>query len=344
MNNKKYILVTGGLGYIGSHTIIELLKNNQNVLCVDNLSNSNINIFEKIKKVSRKSFKFLKLDLSKKTSIQKIINLKIDLVSIIHFAAMKYVNDSIQEPLQYYSNNLNSTINLLELCKSYKKINFVFSSSCTVYGKVKNPPVSEITQLMPSSNPYGETKKICEKIIDDFSKENKNFKFCCLRYFNPAGAHNSYLIGEDPKAKYKNLVPSICEAYKMNKPININGNDYLTKDGTCIRDFIHVMDIATAHVKAINYLKQKNKNKIKKSLNLGLGRGYTVLQVIKMFEKVNSVKIKKEFMPRRKGDIEKIWSDNRLSKKELSWFPKYTLKDIVKSAYKWTINQNIKIK
>ena len=229
-----------------------------------------------------------------------------------------------------------STINILKIANFYGKIKLIFSSSCTVYGKQEISPISEITILNPSLNPYGETKKMCEKIISDYSLSNKHFKFCCLRYFNPAGAHKSNLLGEDPLSVAQNLVPAICSALKKDISIPIYGKNYKTRDGTCIRDFIHVQDIARAHIKAIKYLNRTKKQNLSNFINLGSGKGLTVLEVIKSFEKVNNVKINKKYVPRRSGDIDKIWTKIDLAKKKLGWTIKYSIDDIVRTAYLWS--------
>lgn len=331
----KTIVVTGGAGYIGSHTIIELLNNTKyNVISIDNYSNSSPKTYERIEKITGKQIKFYAADLCNKEEIEKIFKKNPGIVGIIHFAAFKSVPESVSDPLKYYHNNINSLINLLYCLNKFKISNFIFSSSCSVYGDIKELPVSEQTPLQKAQCPYAYTKVIGENIIQDFCKTNKNVKCISLRYFNPVGAHISGLIGELPIAPPTNLVPIITQTgIGKIKAFNIHGNDYNTRDGSCIRDYVHVSDIAAAHVLALDFLID-NKNNYE-VFNLGTGQGVSVLEAIKAFENVTGIKPNYKIGPRRDGDVESIYSDCKKANITLGWKPKYDLEQMMDTAWKW---------
>lgn len=332
------IVVTGGAGYIGSHTIIELLKNTPyEVVSIDNFSNSTHNTFDRIEDITGKQVKNLNVDICNLETLEFAFgSIKGEVVGIIHFAAFKAVGDSVADPLSYYHNNLSSLINILQVCKKKQIPNFIFSSSCSVYGNVTKLPVTEDTPFSPAESPYAHTKQIGEEIVSNYAKSQKFFKSVLLRYFNPVGAHETGLNGELSKDRPNNLVPFITQsAAGILPPLTVNGNDYDTRDGSCIRDYIHVTDIADAHVKAMNYLignKQKQQTSI---FNLGTGNGVTVLEVISAFEKATGVKLEYKIGPRRSGDVVTIYANNDLVKQELGWKPKYGLEEMMLSAWKW---------
>jgi UDP-glucose 4-epimerase len=323
----KTVLVTGGLGFIGSHTCVELLNNNFNVIVIDNLFNSKLKVIHSIEKITNKKIKFYKIDLLHKNKLENIfINHQIDLV--IHFAGLKSVNESISKPLLYYDNNITGSINLFKLMEKYNIFNLIFSSSATVYGNPDKYPVDENTQTGNGiTNPYGQTKYMIEQILKDLYNSNNKWNITCLRYFNPVGAHPSGLIGEDPNDIPNNLFPHI-----LSGKLTIFGNDYETSDGTCIRDFIHVVDLSNGHIKAIDKLKGYN------VYNLGTGKGTSVLQFINTFEKVNNVKIDYTFGDRRKGDICMIYANVDKANKQLNWKTIYSINDVCKHGYHYFIN------
>ena len=330
------IIVTGGAGYIGSHTIIELLQNtNYNVVSVDNFSNSNATSYDRIKAITNKNFDTINIDLCNLESINShLLNYK-NIMGIIHFAAYKSVGESMVKPLMYYNNNVNSLINLLQFCADKNINNFIFSSSCSVYGNATELPVTEQTSLAKAESAYGHTKQVGEELINFFCKANPNFKTVLLRYFNPVGAHISGTIGEFPINPPSNLVPIITQTALGKNSLTVFGNDYDTRDGSCIRDYIHVTDIADAHLKALNYLIE-NKNKTDCSLfNLGTGNGVSVLEAIKSFEKISGLKLNYKIGARRVGDVIAVYANNAMAKTELNWNPKYNIDDMMLSAWKW---------
>lgn len=334
------ILITGGLGFIGSHTIVELIKNKFNdILIIDNLSNSKIDVLDKIKMITTiENINFIKLDILNKKELEKVFTEnKID--TIIHFAAVKSVNESIKLPDKYYKINIEGTLNLLEMMKKFNCKNFIFSSSATVYGEQSYPVDENSKTGINITNPYGKTKYFVEEIIKDYSKAYPNLNFIILRYFNPVGAHESGLIGEDPNDIPNNLLPFILKVAvnKLDK-LTIFGNDYNTYDGTCIRDFIHVVDLAEAHLFAYNALID-NKISGLRIYNVGTGKGISVGEFIKTFEEVNMIKINWEFGQRREGDLEIVFSKVDKIYNELGWKCKKTLTDICKDSYKF-INLN----
>lgn len=328
------ILLTGGTGYIASHTAVELLKENYNPILLDNLSNSKKEVVDKIKKITKKDVVFIKQDLKDKEKLREVFkNNKIDIV--IHFAGLKAVKESCEKPLMYYDNNLISTITLLEVMEEYNCKNIVFSSSATVYGKPDKLPITEDEKL-ETFNPYGTTKLMIENILKDLYKSDNTWNIVILRYFNPTGAHESGLLGEDPNGIPNNLMPIILKvATKKYDKLKIFGNDYNTKDGTGVRDYIHVTDLSKGHIKACEYLKN---NKGLEIFNLGTGKGYSVLEMVKTFEKVNNVKIPYEIEKRRPGDIDICYADPKKAQKLLNWHTEKNLEDMCKSAYNYEIN------
>lgn len=328
------ILVTGGAGYIGSHTVVELINKGYTPIIADNFSNSRHDILPAIEKITGKKVQLVEIDLCDKTAAKKIFtDHKID--ATIHFAAYKAVGESVNDPLKYYRNNLLSLINLLEIYSELKLDNFVFSSSCSVYGEQEILPVSESSPLSKAESPYGNTKQIGEEIMSDTLKVS-TFSGIALRYFNPAGAHESALIGEYPLQPPSNLVPVITQtAIGKRDSITVFGNDYNTKDGTCVRDYIHVVDIAKAHIAAIERLLNKKNTAKYEVYNLGSGTGNTVLEVINTFEKVTGQKLNYVMGPRRSGDVEKVYADTTKANSVLNWKTELGLEEIVSSAWKW---------
>jgi len=334
MSNKKLILVTGGAGYIGSHTIIDLIENSDfDIISADNFCNSSTDTFKRIENITGKKIKNYNIDLTDITTTEAIFSEnKID--GIIHFAALKSVPESVEKPEVYHFNNLKSLENLLELSVKYSVKNFIFSSSCSVYGNIKELPVSETTPLNPVASPYAETKLLGEQLIEKYTR-SQPIKAISLRYFNPVGAHMSGLNGEDCK-KLTNLVPIICKtAIGKNDVLTIYGNSYETRDGTCIRDYIHVSDIAHAHILALKVLFEKEDNSYYDVINLGSGEGVSVLELVDAFEKSTGIKVNKEIGPKRPGDVEAIYSDCTKSKKVLGWEAKHSIEDMMTSAWKW---------
>jgi UDP-glucose 4-epimerase len=330
------IIVTGGAGYIGSHTIIELLnKTNFHIVSIDNFSNSLASSYERIKALTTRPFETIHVDLCDVKKLNDHLSAQKNIVGIIHFAAYKSVPDSVADPLNYYHNNLTSLTNLLQFAKEHRILNFIFSSSCSVYGNSKELPVTEETVLQKTESPYGHTKQIGEEMLSFFSKANPSIKIVVLRYFNPVGAHVSGKIGELPLNKPNNLVPIITQTAVGKNSLTVFGSDYNTRDGFCIRDFIHVSDIADAHVKAFMYtLENKNKQPIS-LFNLGTGNGVSVLEAIQSFEKVSGTKLNYSIGARREGDVVAIYANNNLAKQELNWLPQFSLDDMILSAWKW---------
>ena len=332
------ILVTGGLGYIGSHTVVELISNDYEVVIIDNLSNSEHFILDNIEKITGVRPIFYNKNLTDFDATNNIFKKhKID--GVIHFAAFKSVSDSVKNPMKYYNNNLNSLINVLHSMKENHVSNFVFSSSCTVYGMPDKLPVSESAPFKNAESPYARTKQISEKIIEDFTNSENQISSVSLRYFNPVGAHESGLIGELPKGIPDNLIPYITQtAVGIRDELSVFGNDYNTKDGTAVRDYIHVEDLAKAHLKAFRFLFYLKEQNIYEFFNVGTGTGYSVLDVVNSFEKVNNIKLKYSIKGRRDGDIEEIYSDITKSKKSLKWESKKSLDDMMSSAWRWQKN------
>ncbi len=337
MNHR--ILVTGGTGYIGSHTAVELIEKGFEVISVDNLHNSEAWINDRIGMITGIPPSLEILDLCDIERLDNLFRKYERIKAIIHFAAFKAVGESVEKPVEYYRNNIVSTLNLLEMMKKHGVNAIVFSSSCTVYGQPDKLPVTEDSPLKPATSPYGNTKKICEDIIRDATIAHDRLKAISLRYFNPIGAHPSALIGELPRGVPENLVPFITQtAIGLRDELKVFGNDYNTPDGSCIRDYLHVSDLSKAHVKAVERLIEgKNKNSYE-VFNLGTGKGVSVFEVISSFERVSGMKLRYRITGRRPGDIEKIWADASLANRELGWKTVYSLDDAVRSAWEWEKN------
>lgn len=333
---KGKILVTGGAGYIGSHTTVELQNTGYDVIIIDDLSNSSEDIVDGIERITGKRPIFAKIDCNDLEALKNLFDKNPDINGIIHFAASKAVGESVQKPLLYYRNNLVSLINLLELMPQYNIPNIVFSSSCTVYGEPDNNPIDENAPVKPAESPYGNTKQINEEIIRDTIKSGLPIKSIILRYFNPIGAHPSSEIGELPNGVPQNLVPYITQtAMGIREQLSVFGDDYNTPDGSCIRDFINVVDLAKAHVIAIDRMIENKADDRLEFFNLGTGNGVSVLQLIKTFEKVSGVQLNYKIVNRRAGDIEKIWANPDKANNILGWAANETIDDTVASAWKW---------
>ncbi len=331
------ILVTGGCGYIGSHTIVDLVQNGFEVICADNNSRSNEAILSGVEKIINKKVKNYKVDLCNYDDTYAIFQENTDIKGIIHFAAYKSVGESVEKPLMYFENNLNSLINILKCAEEFNVPHFVFSSSCTVYGNPDEMIVTEKTPQKPAESPYGATKQMGEQIVSETVKSN-SLNAILLRYFNPVGAHPSINIGELPIGKPANLVPAITQTAIGKLPtMQVFGTDYNTKDGSCVRDYIHVCDIAHAHILALNYLIDKKNTTSCEIFNLGTGNGYTVLEVIAAFEKISGLKLNYQTGPRRSGDVIAIYANNNKAKSHLGWQPQYKLNDMMDTAWKWEL-------
>jgi len=341
MKEKKTILVTGGTGYIGSHTIIELIERTGfNIISIDNHSNSSAKTIERIEKITGKKIKNYSIDICDKIELEKVFEQEQHIVGIIHFAAFKSVFESVSNPYKYYHNNINSLLNILQCCLKYSVTNFIFSSSCSVYGNINKLPVKEDTPLGKAESPYAYTKQVGEEIIKNYTRAFSQLNCIALRYFNPVGAHLSGLIGEDPINPATNLVPVITEtAIGKRKSMNVFGNDYPTRDGSCIRDYIHVTDVANAHIKAMEYIISKKQKTNYSVLNLGTGTGVSVFEAIAAFEKVAQQKLNYTIVPKRAGDVVAIYSDTSLSEQLLQWKPEFTLEQMMGSAWKWQQQQ-----
>lgn len=335
---KTKILVTGGTGYIGSHTAVELIQQGFEVIIADNLSNSFEWIIDRIYQITGVRPQFYKADLTQLDQTKTIFQENPEIKGVIHFAALKAVGESVKRPLLYYHNNLNALLTLLQVMNEFDCQHFVFSSSCTVYGQPDILPVSETSPILPPLSPYGNTKQISEQIIQ-FQSDITTLQSVILRYFNPIGAHESALIGELPIGVPNNLIPFITQtAIGKREVLNIFGNDYNTPDGTCIRDYIHVTDIAKAHIIALERLLQKRNETQIEVFNLGTGKGYSVLEVIHAFEKVSHKNLHYKFISRREGDIEQIWADTILANQKLGWKAHLSIEDMVLSAWNWEQN------
>lgn len=326
------ILVTGGAGYIGSHTCVELLNNNHTVIVADNLCNSKTETIDRIKQITNKEVIFYKIDVTDEVALETIFsNHEID--GVIHFAGLKAVGESVEKPLAYYYNNLVSTMVLSKLCNKYNVNKFVFSSSATVYGDNK-VPFEETMDLLPTTNPYGETKAMSERILTDIAKANPNFSVALLRYFNPVGAHESGLIGEAPNGIPNNLMPYITQVAKgKREKLSVFGNDYNTIDGTGVRDYIHVLDLAEGHVAALNSLTAGVH-----IYNLGTGQGTSVLELVKAFEEVSATKVPYEIVDKRPGDIASCYADTSKAKNELGWAAKRGILEMCRDSWKFEKN------
>lgn len=330
------ILVTGGCGYIGSHTVVDLIENGFDVISIDNNSRSKPDVLVGIENITGKAVKNYKVDLCNFDDTHAVFQENPDIEGIIHFAAFKAVGESVEKPLIYYQNNLNSLINVLKCVQDFNIPFFVFSSSCTVYGNPDFIPVTEKTPTKVAESPYGATKQMGEQILADFSKVAAQTNIIALRYFNPVGAHPSIEIGELPIGKPQNLFPAITQTAigKLPKMI-VHGNDYNTRDGSCVRDFIHVSDIAHAHTLAVQFLQQKKNASNYEIFNLGTGNGVTVLEAISAFERVSDKKLNFEIGPRRVGDVIAIYANNDYAVDELNWHIQYGLDDMMRTAWLW---------
>lgn len=326
------IVVTGGCGYIGSHTIVDLVTKGYEVISIDNYINSDPKVMDHIKQLTGKTIKNYNVDLTDLEKTKDIFNEHSDISGIIHFAALKSVNESTKHPLMYFNNNLNSLINILE-CQRYWNIpNLVFSSSCSVYGNPDKLPVTESTPLKDAESPYARTKQIGEQIIFDFSKKHQDLNFILLRYFNPAGIHSSGILKEQATREVETLVPIIEEVYKgKREKLTIHGGDYPTRDGTCIRDYIHIEDLAEAHTLAIDSLNKASMTRKLEVYNLGTGNGITVLEMVHAMEKVSNSSINHSIGDRRSGDVVQVYADYSKAKNELGWNPKKGIEDIFQS-------------
>jgi UDP-glucose 4-epimerase len=332
----KKILVTGGTGYIGSHTLVDLLTHGYEVISIDNLSNSTEDCLEGIYQITGKRVQNYRVDLSDLAATRAVFQAHPDLAGIIHFAALKLVGESVEKPLAYFQNNLYSLLNIITLMREYSVPHLIFSSSCSVYGNAEALPVTEDTPLQEAESPYARTKQMGEHICQDVARAEKDLNFVLLRYFNPAGAHESGHIGESPSVAPSNLVPVITEtAIGKREKMMVFGSDYDTRDGCCIRDYIHVMDLAHAHTKALEYLLAgKNKRNLD-VFNLGIGDGVSVLEAIAAFERVSGVKLNYELGPRRPGDVVAIYANKDKAEKVLGWRPLRDINDIMRTAWTW---------
>ncbi len=331
----KKILVTGGLGFIGSHTVVALQNEGFEVLIIDNLSNSSLDVLDRITSITGKKPVFENLDLKNQDEIQGFFKSNKNIDGIIHFAASKAVGESVEKPLEYYHNNISSLIYLLEEMEANHVSNFIFSSSCTVYGQADKMPITESAPFKPAESPYGNTKQIGEEVISDTSKVS-NLKAIALRYFNPIGAHESAKIGELPIGVPQNLIPYVTQtAAGIRKELSVFGGDYPTPDGTAIRDYIHVVDLAKAHTVAMKRLLDNNNKSAFEVFNIGTGKGSSVLEVIKTFEKVTGQALKYKIVDRREGDIIEAYADTSLANNELKWKAKLSLEEALASTWKW---------
>jgi len=334
------IIVTGGAGYIGSHTIIELLnQTDYTIVSMDNYINSNADTFERIERITGKQVKNLNVDLCNLEAVELAIQKVKNPIGVIHFAALKSVPQSVSDPLLYYHNNIASLVNILKICDKNNIKNFIFSSSCSVYGNVDKLPVTEQTPFGFAESPYAHTKQMGEEIITQFIKHKQSIKSVLLRYFNPVGAHMSGFNGEYPRNRPDNLVPYITQtAAGILEQLTVFGNDYDTRDGSCIRDYIHVTDIANAHVKALKYLINEQQKQPTTIFNLGTGNGVSVLEAITSFEKVSEQKLNYKIGPRRAGDVVNIYANNDFAKQELNWQTEFDLDAMMLSAWKWQLH------
>ena len=332
------ILITGGAGYIGSHTAIELLNNNREIIIVDNFSNSKKDVLDKIKQITNKDFKFYEIDYKDEKKLDEIFN-ENEIEAVMNFAGFKAVGESVQKPLEYYENNLSGAITLLKVMNKHNVKKFIFSSSATVYGNPEKVPITEESKTGGTTNPYGTTKLFIEQILKDLYNSDNAWDIAILRYFNPVGSHESGLIGEEPNGIPNNLMPYIVRVAKGElEELSIFGNDYDTKDGTGIRDYIHVVDLAKGHIKALEKLEKENQGLY--IYNLGTGKGYSVLDIVKAFEKATGQKVKYKIADRRPGDIAECYSDPSKAKKELNWEATKTLEDMCRDSWKYIQNNN----
>ena len=335
MHNSS-ILVTGGTGYIGSHTAVELLNAGFDVIIVDNLYNSSADVIPNIEKITGKKVTFIKADCCDKQQMQHVFKTNNSIAAVIHFAAYKAVGESVEKPIEYYKNNLLSLLNVLEVMQDNRVNSFVFSSSCTVYGQPDKLPVTESSPIKPALSPYGNTKQISEEVLQDLVNVSNDFRCISLRYFNPIGAHPSALIGECPNGTPNNLVPLITQtAAGVRSCLNVDGNDYDTPDGSCIRDYIDVVDLAKAHVAAVLRLLDSTNMQRMEYFNIGTGKGISVFELIRYFEEATGTSLCYQVTKRRAGDIAKIWADPTLANSKLGWYAKKDIRETLLAAWKW---------
>ncbi len=333
MKNSDHVLVTGGAGYIGSHTVVELVKAGYRVTVIDNLERSDYKIIKGVEAITKTEIDFHKIDCLDNSALDDLFS-KNKFSSVIHFAAFKSVNESVTNPIAYYKNNIGSLIAMLEVMKKHQVSDLIFSSSCTVYGQPDQIPVDESAPFKRAESPYGASKQLCERILEDAA--TVGFRVVSLRYFNPIGAHPSALIGELPLEVPNNLVPFVTQtAARVREKLTVFGNDYNTPDGSCLRDFIHVVDVADAHVKAIQYLNKQKENKFFEAFNLGTGEGVSVLALVQKFIAVTGIKLPYTIGPRRPGDIEKVFADPDKINKAFGWKAKYDLGESLLHAWNW---------
>ena len=341
MASKKKILVTGGVGFIGSHTVVELIEAGYEPILLDNLSNSKVAVLKSLEKIIKRTVKFYENDCNDISALRNIFRIEKNIVGVIHFAANKAVGESVIDPLKYYHNNITSLVTLLSVLQEFNVTNIVFSSSCTVYGQPEELPVNENSPVLKAQSPYGNTKQICEEIIADVYHSGKPIKAIALRYFNPIGAHKSALIGELPIGVPGNLVPFVTQtAAGIREELTVFGNDYNTTDGTCVRDYIHVVDLAKAHVKSLDKLFAVKEDQFHDVINIGTGKGETVLNVINTFQEVTGLSLNYKIGPRRKGDVEAIFADVQKSTEVLGWKAEKSIADALLDAWNW--QQNLK--
>jgi UDP-glucose 4-epimerase len=330
------VIVSGGCGYIGSHSAVDLLANGFDVISIDNFIRSQPKILKHIEDVSGKTYINYCTDLCDKKQLAEVFSAHADAVGVIHFAALKSVPESVKKPLDYYSNNIGGLCNLLEMMSEFKIPNIIFSSSCSVYGNVQSLPVSEGSLMGRAESPYAATKQMGERIIEDFIKSEKDKNAVLLRYFNPGGAHPSGLLGEMPQNNISNLIPILMNSVSgSNTDFYVHGNDYPTRDGTCIRDYIHIMDLADAHTRSLRFLLEAKNSNVCEVFNVGIGDGVTVMEAIKATELATGLKVPYKIGPRRDGDVVAIYADYTKAAHLLGWQPKYDINDIMRSAWKW---------
>jgi UDP-glucose 4-epimerase len=330
------VLVTGGCGYIGSHTIIDLINNGFDVVSIDNFYNAEPKVLEGIHRITGVKVKNYNINICDLAKTKQVFSEHPDIVGIIHFAALKAVGESVEKPLLYFQNNLGSLLNVLECMKEFDVKQLIFSSSCSAYGNADELPVTENTPFQEAESPYARTKQMGEHILQDFSKKYTDFNCVSLRYFNPAGAHESAIIGESPTNNASNLVPVITGvAIGKREKLTVFGDDYDTRDGSCIRDYIHVMDLANAHTRAMQFVLAGKNEKNAEVFNLGIGQGVSVLEAIQAFEKVNQIKLNYEIGPRRAGDVVAIYANYEKAAQLLGWQPSRNIEDIMRTAWRW---------
>lgn len=332
---KQMVLVSGGAGYIGSHTAVELINAGYDVVVADNLSNADMSGVEGVRKITGVDVPFVEVDCCDKEAFRRVFE-QYEFDSVIHFAAYKAVGESVVDPMKYYRNNLTSFMNVLELMREFSRPNIVFSSSATVYGEADELPVTELTPRKPATSSYGNTKQICEDILRDVVTAYEGMRGISLRYFNPIGAHPSALIGELPRGVPQNLVPFITQtAAGVRECLSVFGDDYPTPDGSCLRDYIDVVDLAKAHVVAITRMVEGRNKQAYEVFNVGTGNGVSVLELVRGFERVNNLKLNYRIAPRRAGDVVAIWADTKLANDELGWRAERSLDETLRSAWEW---------